>query len=113
MDEIDRRLRRIQAWARWYHAQDPDAPELASSEFSSRACIAGADRPETFPLFLDSSLSANQRLRFDALDPPQRVHGKIALRHPGIVGLLGIEAQEICLPAPHLDDATWANALIC
>lgn len=170
MDEIDRRLRRIQDWAMRHYAQDPDAPDLAPSEpyavppppdlaplllpgsttllspgaifvFHFRgillargpgrrlpearlrwqrdpeiqdllARVGGSPRPEPLPLVPDPSLSAHQRLRIEAIAPPKRVHGKIALRHPGIVGLLGIEAQEIRLLAIRLDDATWPDAPI-
>jgi hypothetical protein len=34
----------------------------------------------------------------------------VVLRRPGIVGLIGIEAQEIRLLALHLDDETWTGA---
>lgn len=61
--------------------------------------------PRPFPA--PSVLTAHQRLRIEAIAPPRRVHGKNTLHQPGVVGLLGIEFQEIRLLALSLDDVTW------
>jgi hypothetical protein len=72
--------------------------------------IGGARRAEDVALDPDLDRSAHRRLRLAALAPPARTRGTVVLRRPGIVGLIGIEAQEIRLLALHLDDETWTGA---
>lgn len=76
-------------------------PEIQAALARAGGHVPGDD----LPFALDPGAPAHRRIQAAALGAPARTAGKILLRRPRIVGLIGIEAQEIRLLALALDDA--------